>query len=266
LNNQLDITKSSFMDRERLRKAAKWIVHSRHNTGFTGAGISVESGIPPFRGENGLWNTYDPGVLDLSYFYDHPEDAWAVIKEIFYDFFGKAEPNAAHFKMAELEKMGLMECVITQNIDNLHQEAGSEEVYEFHGNSRNLVCQKCDRRYPASEALLQGIPPRCKVCNSVLKPDFIFFGEMIPQQAYHKSVEEAKNSEIFLVVGSTGEVVPASLIPQMAKENGVRVIEINPNISYFTHSVTDLFLQGKATEVMNALVDEIKEMQEASKK
>jgi NAD-dependent deacetylase len=254
------------MDQERLRKAAEWIVHSGHNTGFTGAGISVESGIPPFRGENGLWNKYDPGVLDLSYFYDHPEEAWSVIKEIFYDFFGNARPNEAHYNMAELEKLGLLECVITQNIDNLHQEAGSRKVYEFHGNSRNLVCQKCDKRYQASEALLQGIPPRCPECGTVLKPDFIFFGEMIPQGAYQKSVEEAQNSEIFIVVGSTGEVVPASLIPQMAKENGVRVIEINPNVSYFTRSVTDIFLQGKATEVMQALVKEIKQMPESTKK
>ena len=116
------------MDQQDLKKAAEWIVHSSHNTGFTGAGISVESGIPPFRGENGLWNKYDPGILDLDYFYSHPEEAWRVIKEIFYDFFGSAEPNAGHKAMAKMQQMGLMDTIITQNIDMLHHRAGSRNV------------------------------------------------------------------------------------------------------------------------------------------
>lgn len=249
------------MEEQKLKQAAELIVNSKRNTGFTGAGVSVESGIPPFRGENGLWNKYDPGILDLNYFYSHPEKAWPVIKEIFYDFFGSAQPNAAHKALAEMEKMGLLNSVITQNIDNLHQEAGNTEVYEFHGNSRHLVCQKCDERYEVNNEMLADIPPRCKKCGTVLKPDFIFFGEMIPQYAYQKSIEEAKNADVFIVIGTTGEIVPASLIPQMAKENGVKIIEVNPNSSAFTHSLTDIFLQGKATEVMSELLQEIKNIQ-----
>lgn len=249
-----------------MKKAAEWIVHSSHNTGFTGAGISVESGIPPFRGENGLWNKYDPGILDLDYFYSHPEKAWRVIKEIFYDFFGSAEPNQGHKGMAELQQLGLLDTIITQNIDNLHQEAGSNNVYEFHGNSRDLVCQKCGKRYRAHPQLLQSLPPRCEKCESVLKPDFIFFGEMIPQVAYQKSMEEATHGEIFIVVGTTGEIMPASMIPQVAKENGLKIIEVNPNHSYFTQSITDIFLQGKATEVFPALLQEIRSMPEVQKK
>lgn len=248
------------MEEQKLRQAAELIVQSNHNTGFTGAGVSVESGIPPFRGENGLWSKYDPGILDLSYFYSHPEKVWPVIKEIFYDFFGSAKPNEAHKALAEIEKMGLLNSVITQNIDNLHQEAGNTEVYEFHGNSRHLVCQKCNERYEVNDELLADIPPRCKKCGSVLKPDFIFFGEMIPQIAYQKSVEEARNADVFIVIGTTGEIVPASLIPQMAKENGVKIIEVNPVASSFTHSITDIFLQGKATEVMSGLLEEIRVM------
>lgn len=249
------------MEEQKLKQAAELIVNSKRNTGFTGAGVSVESGIPPFRGENGLWNKYDPGILDLNYFYSNPEKAWPVIKEIFYDFFGSAQPNAAHKALAEMEKMGLLNSVITQNIDNLHQEAGNTEVYEFHGNSRHLVCQKCDERYKVNNEMLADIPPRCKKCGTVLKPDFIFFGEMIPQYAYQKSIEEAKNADVFIVIGTTGEIVPASLIPQMAKENGVKIIEVNPNSSAFTHSLTDIFLQGKATEVMSELLQEIKNIQ-----
>jgi NAD-dependent deacetylase len=106
--------------------------------------------------------------------------------------------------------------------------------------------------------LIAELPPRCEKCGNVLKPDFIFFGEMIPEYAYSKSIEEAENAEVFIVIGSTGEVVPASMIPSMAKKNNVKIIEVNPNHSLFTHSVTDVFLQGKATEVMAELVGSLK--------
>ncbi|MFW6101216.1 MAG: NAD-dependent protein deacylase [Bacteroidota bacterium] len=249
------------MEEHKLKETAELILNSSHNTGFTGAGVSVESGIPPFRGENGLWNKYDPGILDLNYFYSHPEKAWPVIKEIFYEFFGNARPNEAHKALAELEKMGMLHGLITQNIDNLHQEAGSKTVYEFHGNSRYLVCQRCHERYQVNDEFLAELPPKCKKCGALLKPDFIFFGEMIPQYAYQKSMEEARQAEVFIVIGTTGEVVPASLIPKMASENGVKIIEVNPNTSCFTHSITDIFLEGKAAEVMTALLQEIKNMQ-----
>ena len=112
-----------------LEKAIDLIVNSKYTVAFTGAGISVESGIPPFRGETGLWSKYDPNVLDLNNFNVNPIEAWKVIKEIFYDFFGEAKPNPAHFALADLEKSGLLKAIITQNIDNLHYEAGSKEVY-----------------------------------------------------------------------------------------------------------------------------------------
>ncbi|TFG64531.1 MAG: RNA polymerase subunit sigma, partial [Spirochaetales bacterium] len=120
---------------ETLARAAEKIRNALYLTAFTGAGISVESGIPPFRGKNGLWNTYDPQVLEIGYFWRHPETCWKGIKEIFYDFFGKAEPNAAHHFLADLEKRGILKTLITQNIDDLHFRAGSRNVVEFHGNS-----------------------------------------------------------------------------------------------------------------------------------
>ncbi|MFO8234160.1 MAG: NAD-dependent deacylase [Bacteroidales bacterium] len=243
------------MEKKKLTEASELILKSRHSTGFTGAGISVESGILPFRGKNGLWNKYDPGILDLDYFYSNPLESWKVIKEIFYDFFVSVKPNDGHKALAELEKLGLLNAVITQNIDNLHQETGSETVYEFHGNSRDLICQHCSETYPVTEELIKELPPRCDKCNGVLKPDFIFFGEMIPEYAYIKSVEEASKADVFVIVGSTGEVVPASMIPPMAKENGAKIIEVNPNESQFTQSITDIFLQGKAEDVLPTLVE-----------
>ena len=241
-----------------LQKAIDLVIESKYAIVYTGAGISVESGIPPFRGEHGLWSKYDPKVLDLSYFYSYPRDSWKVIKEIFYDFFGDAKPNNAHLAISELEKLGLVKAVITQNIDNLHYEAGSKEVYEFHGNSRMLVCTQCDEKYIASAIDLSDVP-LCNSCHAVLKPDFIFFGEAIPEEAYRKSVEAAQKADLVIVIGSTGEVYPAASIPPYAKETGAKVIEVNLEKSLFTDSITDIFIKGKAAEVMNNLLIGIKQ-------
>jgi NAD-dependent deacetylase len=243
------------MNRQAFQEAATWIGKSDYTTAFTGAGISVESGIPPFRGPEGLWSRYDPTVLDIGYFHQHPEKSWAVIKEIFYDFFGKAKPNAAHFALAHLEEKGLLKSIITQNIDNLHQEAGSLEIIEFHGTSHSLVCTRCEKYFGIENVSMDNLPVKCNVCGGLVKPDFIFFGEGIPHQAYEKSLEAARRADVFLVIGTTGEIMPASQIPFLAKENGAKIIEVNTEPSKFTHQITDIFLQGKATEVLQKLMD-----------
>ncbi len=240
-----------------LQEAALALKNSSHTTAFTGAGISVESGIPPFRGKDGLWSRYDPIVLDIGYFHAHPREAWQVIREIFYDYFGKARPNAGHYALAGMEKLGKVAAVITQNIDNLHQEAGSRNVIEYHGNSQRLICPRCGAVYSPKEIDLQELPPRCSHDGEVLKPDFVFFGEPIPPEAARRSEQEAFAADVFLVVGTTGEIMPASLIPQMAKNNGATIIEINPETSNYTHSVTDIFLRGKAGELLPALLEKM---------
>ncbi len=235
------------------RQAADLLKQSNYTTAFTGAGISVESGIPPFRGATGLWSKYDPVVLDIGYFHSNPLESWRVIKEIFYDFFGKAKPNRAHKVLALMEQKGLLKNIITQNIDNLHQEAGSREVYEFHGNSRELVCTKCGKKFVMQDIDFEKLPVTCDVCGGLVKPDFIFFGEGIPQEAYSKSLEAAEKADVFLVIGTTGEIMPASQIPVVAKNNGAKIIEINIEPSNYTFQITDLFLKGKATEIMERL-------------
>jgi len=236
-------------------KAAEIIKNATRVTAFTGAGISVESGIPPFRGKDGLWNKYDPALLEINNFYADPTAAWRLIKEIFYDFLGKAKPNLAHEGLALMEQKGLLSTVITQNIDNLHQEAGSKEVYEFHGNSQYLVCTDCMKRCHVSEIDLSNLPPYCNACGGLLKPDFVFFGEPIPGEAHSRAVSEAETSDVFLLIGTTGEVMPAAMIPRYAKQNDAKIIEINPEESFYTHQITDVFLQAKATEAMTGLVE-----------
>ncbi len=241
-----------------IEKAADLIKSANRVCAFTGAGISVESGIPPFRGEDGLWNKYNPIFLDIDYFNKNPVESWKLINEIFYDFFGKAKPNAAHFALAEMEKIGFLHSIITQNIDNLHQEAGSKEVYEFHGNSRNLVCNNCGNKYLVNEVGLNNLPPKCKNCGAVLKPDFVFFGEQIPEPANSNSFEETVKADVFILIGTTGEIMPASMIPYQAKKNNAKIIEINIQPSNFTNSIVDIFLEGKASEIMRELVKYLK--------
>jgi len=240
-----------------MNQAADLIRNAKRLVAFTGAGISVESGIPPFRGPEGLWSRYDPQVLDLTYFQHHPEDSWKVIKEIFYDFFGKARPNPGHLALAELERAGILKGIITQNIDNLHQEAGSRDVVEFHGTSRRLSCLSCSRILEFQDDMLDALPPVCPGCSGLLKPDFIFFGEGIPPRAYQRSDEETQNADVWLVVGTTGEIMPASMFPIEAHRNGAAIIEVNLHPSNYTSSITDIFLQGEAGVVLGELADMI---------
>lgn len=244
---------------QQLADAASILLESSYTVAFTGAGISVESGIPPFRGSDGLWSKYDPGILELDRFYSDPKTTWEVIAQLFYTFFQSAQPNAAHLALAEMERQGLLCETITQNIDNLHQKGGAKTVHEFHGNALRLMCIDCQTCYRPDKQLLQQLPPRCK-CGQVLKPDFIFFGEVIPEKALQASMHAANNAEVFLIVGSTGEVFPAAQIPVIAKEKGAKIIEVNITTSLFTPKITDILLKGKASKVMSSLMANIKRL------
>lgn len=233
-----------------IQEAAELIRNSKSMIAFTGAGVSVESGIPPFRGTDGLWSRYDPQCLDLDFFHSHPKESWTAIKMIFYDFFGKAKFNQAHRVLADFEAKGLLKAVVTQNIDNLHQAAGSKQVFEFHGNSQKLICPQCKKMYLPQEVNLNVLPPLCVNDGFILKPDFVFFGEGIPEEAYRRSLLAAQQADVVLIIGTTGEVMPAAMIPTEAKRAGATIIEINTEPSNYTHQITDIFLEGKASEVL----------------
>lgn len=242
-------------NKQLIQQAVSIIKDASHVCAFTGAGISVESGIPPFRGADGLWTKYNPKFIEIDYFLDKPIDSWKLIKEIFYDFIGKAEPNPAHYALAKLEDKGLLKAIITQNIDDLHQRAGSKVVHEFHGTSGRMICLDCKARFAVKNICLDKLPPECPECAiGTIKPDFIFFGEAIPQDAYANSIYEAQTADVFIVIGTTGEVMPACMIPQIARQNGAKIIEVNTQPSAFTHGVTTHFLKGTASEVLSSLL------------
>lgn len=233
-------------------EAVDWIQNSKHIIAFTGAGISAESGIPPFRGEEGLWNRYDPVTLEIDYFLNYPEKSWEVIREIFYEHFNKALPNKAHDFLSDLERNNKLKAVITQNIDNLHQKAGSKEVYEFHGNSSRLVCLSCNHRTPVSDALIKSSCPRCQ-CGGIYKPDFVFFGEPIPSDAYQSSVNASSHCDLMMIIGTSGEVMPANQMPLIAHANHAKIIEINKEASLYTTRINTLFIQGSASAILSEI-------------
>lgn len=234
--------------------AAELIFKSKNTVLFTGAGISVESGIPTFRGENGLWSKYNPSFLLMDNFRKNPKKSWELIYEIFYEFFDQANPNDAHYIIAEFEKRGLIKGIITQNIDNLHQKAGSKKVIEYHGTSQTLTCLNCNQKFKSNAVINKvKLPPLCPDCGGLLRPNFVFFSEPIPAKAQIVSNKYASTAELFLLVGTTGEIMPASLVPYLAKQSGTSIIEINIERTKFTQTIVDVFLQGKATEVFMKL-------------
>jgi NAD-dependent deacetylase len=168
---------------------------------------------------------------------------------------GGAAPNAAHNGLAALEKMGVVRAVITQNVDGLHQAAGSRRVIEYHGNLDELICVYCWKRYPTRERWTAGAVPLCD-CGEILKPNVVLFGEPIPWLAQEQAEEEARACDILLVIGTSAQVSPACDIPRIAKESGAAVVEINPERTSLTASVTDIHLQGSASEVLRRILGE----------
>ncbi len=242
-----------------VKEAAQIIKNSKFLTAFTGAGVSVESGIPPFRGAGGLWEKYDPKYIEINFFYSNPEESWREMKKIFFSSMEAASPNKAHLVLADLEKSGLLKGIITQNIDNLHQKAGSKNVQEFHGTINYLTCQSCAKRYPAQGFDLTKLPPRC-ACGGILKPDFVFYGEGINPAVYEESFKLAEQSDVMLVVGTSGEVMPACHLPVLAKRNGAKIIEVNTLPSAYTDAVSDYYFEREAGSFFAELEEELKRL------
>ncbi len=242
-----------------LQKAAELMANSSFSVALTGAGLSVDSGIPDFRSPGGIWERWDPmEFAHIDSFRRNPERVWGMIREI-RALKSNARPNPGHEALAELERMGKLKGVITQNIDNLHQEAGNETVVEFHGNAQRLVCVFCGKRYDATEAgdPALGDPPVCS-CGKILKPDFIFFGEAIPPNAYLKSLAMVEEAEVMLLVGTSAKVAPANMLPGIAVGSGARLIEVNLEPTHLTHAYGSVLLRGGTSEVLPLLVQEIK--------
>ncbi len=245
--------------KEQLSRAAGLIAGADTVVALTGAGISVDSGIPAFRGAQGLWERYDPmEYASIEAFRREPAKVWTMLRELD-ELVQGAEPNPAHLALARLEELGRLAMIVTQNVDGLHQAAGSRRVVELHGSGKRLVCLDCGRPVRRGELLLEGSPPRCS-CGGLVKPDVVFFGEPIPERAALSAFAMAGSCQAMLVVGTSALVSPASHLPVMAKQAGAMVIEVNPEPTFLTGQVADLTLQGGASEVLAELVDEVERL------
>ena len=238
------------------QEAAALIRPAQKAIALTGAGISVESGIPDFRSPGGLWERFNPReYATITAFQRNPAKVWVMLKEMD-QILVRARPNPAHYALAELEAKGQLLGIITQNVDNLHQEAGSQKVIEYHGNAHHFACLSCQGKW-AREALDFEQTPLYCTCGGLIKPDVVFFGEAIPGEAMSQAHAWALNCDLLLLIGTSGEVAPANVLPQVAKNNGAIILENNVEHSSLTHFLTDYFLHGPAGEVwplvMNAL-------------
>lgn len=245
------------MHEKLIQRAIRDLVNSSHAVALTGAGISVESGIPPFRGKGGVWEKIDPmEYATIEAFVRDPAKVWhGLIKEM-NTVVGSARPNAAHLSLARLEQLGIVKTVITQNVDGLHQKAGNTDVIEFHGNFAWQRCMDCRRRRPTADISLEEIPPRCD-CGGIYRPECIFFGEMIPPQHLSRSQALASSCDVMLVIGTSAVVQPAAYIPVLAKQSGAVVIEINAEATPLTEQVSDYRIEGSAGEVTTRIVTEL---------
>jgi NAD-dependent deacetylase len=241
---------------EKIERAADIILKANKVVALTGAGISVESGIPDFRGAQGLWEKYDPmEYATIDAFISNPAKVWGMLMEM-HHIIRDAKPNPAHIGLAKMEEMGVLDLIITQNVDHLHQDAGNRRVVEFHGNNKYLVCMTCNNRFLRDDIVIEDLPPRCD-CGGVLKPDVVFFGEAIPWKALIVAREESKRCNAMLVIGTSAVVAPACDMPVLAKENGAKIIEINKEETHLTNTISDIHLMGPAGQIVPALVDVI---------
>lgn len=244
---------------------AQWILSSRRLVVFVGAGLSTESGIPDFRSPGGVWDRYDPEDFYYQNFIASEasrERYWQMATEM-YEPMKKAQPNQAHLAIAELEKLGKLDCIITQNIDGLHHKAGNseEKIIELHGTAMHVTCLNCKKRYDRDEIqerLRQGIRvPYCDDCGGPLKPATISFGQAMPeretQEAYHRS----SKCDLFIVIGSSLVVQPAASMPLVAKRNGAKLVIINRDPTSYDE-LADIVIHGQAGSTMAGILKCVK--------
>ena len=251
---------------EALRQAATLLLAADYVVGMTGAGISVESGIPPFRGPGGLWTKYgEPPMNGYQRFLADPQKAWqerlaptGASKEI-QATIRQAQPNPGHKALVALENMGLLRYLITQNVDNLHRRAGSQQLAEIHGNSTLVRCIQCTSRWPLEEVSIEHLPPSCTRCGGMLKIDTVSFGEPIPPDVLEVCHRETQRCDCMLVAGTSATVYPAAWFPIQVQEKGGHLIEVNLCESDLTPLCT-VSLRGKSGEILPQLVHAMQEL------
>jgi len=243
---------------QEVERAAELLVEAEYAIALTGAGMSVESGIPPFRGPGGLWTKYgEPPMNGFQIFLADPKKAWQERlsrqdDELFAPL-RTAKPNPGHFALSELEAMGLLHFVITQNVDDLHRQAGQVALGEIHGNFKLIRCLECGERFKWDEVILEELPPHCPRCRGLLKSDTVSFGEPIPPDVLDQCAAHASRADLVIVAGTSATVYPAAGFALEVKEHGGKLIEVNLYESEITQ-LCDVSLRGGTAVVLPRLV------------
>ena len=244
---------------EQIAEAAELILGADYPIALTGAGMSVESGIPPFRGPGGLWTKYgEPPMNDFQVFMSDPKRGWEKrIERRNDELFAPlrtAKPNPGHYALARLEEMGVLKFVITQNVDDLHRQAGQRALAEIHGNWKLIRCLDCVSRFPWHEISLEALPPRCPKCRGLLKSDTVSFGEPIPLDVLTRCQEESACADLVIVAGTSATVYPAAGFALEVRERGGSLVEVNLYESEITR-LCDVSLRGTSAAILPRLVE-----------
>ena len=235
-----------------IQEAARMLRQSRKVVALTGAGVSTESGIPDFRSAGGLWSRFDPMEYGtLGAFENDPRKVWEMLRELV--DIADATPNPGHKALAKMEEAGILKGIITQNIDMLHQKAGSRTVVEFHGSISMFTCLECMRKYSLTDVRHMKLPPQCESCSAILKPDIVFFDEQIPPLAIQQTDDLLQGADVLLVAGTSCQVMPASMIPNRVYQGGGKIIEIN--LEPALQNIARISLASRFSETMTALTD-----------
>lgn len=252
---------------EGIEKVAQWIVDSKAIVVFVGAGMSTESGIPDFRSPGGVWDKYDPSDFDFQTFLSNEgsrANYWRMATEM-YDSMKDARPNAGHLAIAQLERMGKLDCLITQNIDGLHFKAGNSagRVLELHGTALHVTCLTCGRRYERDGVQARVAAgekaPLCHECGGLLKPATISFGQAMPERETSEAYRRSEESDLFIVVGSSLVVQPAASMPVVAKRAGAKLVIVNRD-GTACDALADVIINATAGPAMAAILDKVKQL------
>ncbi|MFH2013185.1 MAG: NAD-dependent deacylase [Pseudomonadota bacterium] len=247
-----------------ISQLAELIINSKRIVVFTGAGVSTESGIPDFRSPGGIWTKHDPEDFTYQKFVSSKEarrKMYGMLEES--GFTAGATPNAAHYAIAELEKMGKLDCVITQNVDGLHQKAGNSEhkVFQLHGNMVRAICLDCNKHYPLENIINKvkkgGDDPKCVECGGVLKPDAVLFGETLPPRVLNEATSRSAKCDLFIVIGSSLVVYPAAYMPTYAVNAGAKLVIINREPTHMDRA-SHIRIYDSAGKTMSKVMEIVK--------
>ncbi|KAH9564817.1 hypothetical protein CY35_04G044800 [Sphagnum magellanicum] len=249
-----------------LKQAALLIAQAQSVVAFTGAGISVESGIPDFRSPGGLWSKYDPRTYcDYRHFLEQPQLFWEMAKEM-HEEMRNAVPNAAHMALARMEREGFLSSIITQNVDNLHQQAGSQKVFELHGNAIMSTCTACSIKAPTVNCVAQAEVvkvPKCSLCDGVMKMDVILFGETMPSSTLQDAMQAAALADVLLVIGTSLKVSPANMMVNLCRQQNGHIVIIDPDSTLLRKA--DVMLCGPAGTILPRLSEMASHLRYVSK-